>query len=66
VLEVGGQRVQESLPTEWPIIVGSMLLLVILFLPGGLMDLRARLPRRGAERTAAMTLGAVDADPRRD
>jgi branched-chain amino acid transport system permease protein len=68
VLEVGGQRVQESLPTEWPIIVGSMLLLVILFLPRGLMDLRAQLPRRrssrGAERAAAMTLGAVGADPR--
>jgi branched-chain amino acid transport system permease protein len=63
VLEVGGQRVQESLPTEWPVIVGSMLLLVILFLPRGLMDLRARLPRR--ERSAAMTLGAAGADPRR-
>jgi ABC-type branched-subunit amino acid transport system permease subunit len=66
VLEVGGQRVQESLPTEWPIIVGAMLLLVIMFLPRGLMDLRARLPRRsarGAERAAAMTLGAASADP---
>jgi ABC-type branched-subunit amino acid transport system permease subunit len=55
VLEVGGQRVQESLPSEWPIIVGAMLLLVILFLPGGLMDLRARL-----------NLGARGADPRGD
>jgi branched-chain amino acid transport system permease protein len=67
VLEVGGQRVQESLPTEWPIIVGSMLLLVILFLPRGLIDLRARLPHRsprGAERAAAMTLGAAGADSR--
>jgi branched-chain amino acid transport system permease protein len=64
VLEVGGQRVQESLPTEWPIIVGAMLLLVILFLPGGLTDLRV--PRWSARRTAATTLGAVDADPRRD
>jgi ABC-type branched-subunit amino acid transport system permease subunit len=66
VLEVGGQRVQESLPSEWPIIVGAMLLLVILFLPGGLMDLRARLrrqPRAGAERAAAMNLGAAGADP---
>jgi ABC-type branched-subunit amino acid transport system permease subunit len=69
VLEVGGQRVQESLPSEWPIIVGSLLLLVILFLPRGLMDLRARLRRRpaaGRERTAAMTLGAIGADPRGD
>jgi branched-chain amino acid transport system permease protein len=64
VLEVGGQRVQKSLPTEWPIIVGAMLLLVILFLPGGLTDLRV--PRWSARRTAATTLGAVDADPRRD
>jgi ABC-type branched-subunit amino acid transport system permease subunit len=62
VLEVGGQRVQESLPSEWPIIVGGMLLLVILFLPGGLMDLRARL--RGREQAAAMNLGAAGADPR--
>jgi ABC-type branched-subunit amino acid transport system permease subunit len=69
VLEVGGQRVQESLPSEWPIIVGAMLLLVILFLPGGLMDLRSRLGRRpaaGAERAAAATMGAADADPRGD
>jgi hypothetical protein len=61
--------VQESLPSEWPIIVGSLLLLVILFLPRGLMDLRARLRRRpaaGRERTAAMTLGAIGADPRGD
>jgi ABC-type branched-subunit amino acid transport system permease subunit len=55
VLEVGGQRVQESLPSEWPIIVGAMLLLVILFLPGGLMDLRTRL-----------NLGAARADSRGD
>jgi branched-chain amino acid transport system permease protein len=48
VLEVGGQRVQESLPSEWPIIVGAMLLLVVMFLPGGLMDLRARLGAAGA------------------
>lgn len=66
VLEVGGQRVQESLPSGWPIIVGAMLLLVIMFLPGGLMDLRARLrarSRAGAEQAAAMTLGAAGADP---
>jgi ABC-type branched-subunit amino acid transport system permease subunit len=62
VLEVGGQRVQESLPSEWPIIVGAMLLLVILFLPGGLMDLRSRLRRR--DQSAAMNLGAAGADPR--
>jgi branched-chain amino acid transport system permease protein len=43
VLEVGGQRVQESLPTEWPIVIGSVLLLVIVVLPGGLSDLGARL-----------------------
>jgi ABC-type branched-subunit amino acid transport system permease subunit len=69
VLEVGGQRVQESLPSEWPIIVGAMLLLVILFLPGGLMDLRARLRRHrpaGADAAVAMNLGAADADPRGD
>jgi branched-chain amino acid transport system permease protein len=65
VLEVGGQRVQESLPTEWPIVVGAVLLLVILFLPRGLVDLRARLPRRSSRSaTAAMTLGAAGADPR--
>jgi ABC-type branched-subunit amino acid transport system permease subunit len=67
VLEVGGQRIQESLPSEWPIIVGAMLLLVILFLPGGLMDLRARFrgrSRAGAEQAAAMNLGAAGADPR--
>jgi branched-chain amino acid transport system permease protein len=67
VLEVGGQRVQESLPSEWPIIVGAMLLLVILFLPGGLVDLRSRFrrrPRAGAEQAAAMNLGAAGADPR--
>jgi branched-chain amino acid transport system permease protein len=67
VLEVGGQRVQESLPSEWPIIVGAMLLLVILFLPGGLMDLRSRLRRRrrtGADPSVAMNLEAVGADSR--
>lgn len=47
LLEVGGQRVQESLPSTWPIVISSMLLLVILFLPGGLVDLPARLRRRG-------------------
>ena len=38
LLEVGGQRVQESLQTEWPIVIGSVLLLVIVFLPGGLAE----------------------------
>jgi branched-chain amino acid transport system permease protein len=67
VLEVGGQRVQEELPSQWPMIVGGMLLLVILFLPGGLMDLRSRLARqrlRGERATAATYLGAAGADPR--
>jgi ABC-type branched-subunit amino acid transport system permease subunit len=64
VLELGGQRVQESLPRERPIIVGTVLLLVILFLPRGLMDLRALGPRRSRAATTAMTLGAPGADPR--
>jgi ABC-type branched-subunit amino acid transport system permease subunit len=57
LLEVGGQRVQESLPSEWPIVVSSMLLLVILFIPGGLADLPGRLRR-------ATTLGGIGADSR--
>jgi branched-chain amino acid transport system permease protein len=64
VLELGGQRVQEALPRGWPIIVGAVLLLVILFLPQGLADLRTRLPRRRRSATVAMTLGASGADPR--
>lgn len=43
VLEVGGQRVQQSLPTDWPIIIGSLLLFSILFLPRGLIDAPARI-----------------------
>jgi branched-chain amino acid transport system permease protein len=43
VLEVGGQRVQQSLPTDWPIIIGFVLLVVILFLPRGLVDAPGRL-----------------------
>ena len=42
-LEVGGQRIQQSLPTDWPIIIGSLLLFVILFLPRGLADAPSRL-----------------------
>jgi branched-chain amino acid transport system permease protein len=45
VLEVGGQRIQQSLPTDWPIIIGSLLLFVILFLPRGLVDAPARMTR---------------------
>lgn len=63
LLEVGGQRVQESLPSEWPIVIGSMLLLVILFLPGGLMDLPRRI--RGGRRPSTSTLGVTGADPSR-
>ncbi len=51
LLDVGGQRVQEALPSTWPIIIGAVLLLVILFLPGGMTDLPARL--RGLRRPAA-------------
>ena len=43
LLEVGGQRVQQSLQTEWPIVIGSVLLLVIVFLPGGLAELGVHL-----------------------
>jgi branched-chain amino acid transport system permease protein len=43
VLEVGGQRVQQSLPTDWPIIIGAVLLAVILFLPRGLVDAPTRI-----------------------
>jgi branched-chain amino acid transport system permease protein len=42
-LEVGGQRIQQSLPADWPIIIGSLLLLVIVFLPRGLVDAPSRL-----------------------
>ncbi len=63
LLEVAGQRVQEQLPSTWPIVIGSLLLAVIVFLPGGLMDLpgrirRARRPGRPAD------LGVAGADPR--
>lgn len=61
VLEVGGQQIQEDLPNQWPMIVGAMLLLVIVFLPGGLMDLRSRLRR--ADRAATTYAGAAGADP---
>ncbi len=63
LLEVGGQRVQEELPTEWPIIVGAVLLLVILFLPNGLTQLGRRRRRAAAPRpeTAAEVSGG---DPR--
>lgn len=73
VLEVGGRRIQESLPTDWPIIVGAVLLLVILFLPRGLLDIRSRIttllrrpsrPDSRAEPAAAPTAvsGGADAD----
>jgi ABC-type branched-subunit amino acid transport system permease subunit len=69
LLEVGGQRVQESLPSTWPIVIGSVLLLVILFLPGGLMDLPDRLRRRRPPSTtddspSATYVGVTDGDPR--
>jgi branched-chain amino acid transport system permease protein len=74
VLEVGGQRVQQSLPAGWPIIVGSVLLLVILFLPRGLLDARVRVaeavahfqrrPSPGDDPPLTLTSGASRADPR--
>jgi branched-chain amino acid transport system permease protein len=74
VLEVGGQRVQQSLPAGWPIIVGSVLLLVILFLPRGLLDARVRVaeavahfqrrPSPGDDSPLTLTSGASRADPR--
>jgi branched-chain amino acid transport system permease protein len=68
LLEVGGQRVQEELPSLWPIVISSLLLLVILFLPGGLMDLPARLRRRrsraGAQQPEAY-VGGAGVDPSR-
>lgn len=73
VLEVGGQRVQQSLPADWPIIVGSTLLLVILFLPRGLLDARAsvteilarmqRGPPTGTDQAAPLTTGATSVNP---
>jgi ABC-type branched-subunit amino acid transport system permease subunit len=42
-LEVGGQRIQQSLPTDWPIIIGALLLFVIVFLPRGLANAPSRL-----------------------
>ncbi|HEU4976989.1 MAG TPA: branched-chain amino acid ABC transporter permease [Baekduia sp.] len=66
LLEVGGQRIQESLPSEWPIIVGAMLLLVIMFLPGGVMDLRSlgrTLRRPAVQPTSTMRPEVAGADP---
>jgi len=66
--DAGGQRVQEELPSLWPIVISSLLLLVILFLPGGLMDLPARLRRRrsraGAQQPEAY-VGGAGVDPSR-
>lgn len=42
LVEVGGQRIQESLDTSWPIVIGSVMLAVILLLPGGLVELAQR------------------------
>lgn len=55
VLEVGGQRIQESAPSQWPIIVGSMMLLVILVLPRGLMSIPARIHSRRIAAAPAAT-----------
>jgi ABC-type branched-subunit amino acid transport system permease subunit len=73
VLEVGGQRIQQSLPTDWPIIVGSILLLVIVFLPRGLLDARTRvtevlalLQRRsmsGGDQSGPLSTAATDVNP---
>lgn len=62
LLEVGGQRVQESLPSTWPIVIGSVLLLVILFLPGGLVDLPDRIRRPGRRRPDAAPPSAIYAE----
>jgi ABC-type branched-subunit amino acid transport system permease subunit len=58
LLEVGGQRLQESLPNQWTIIVGGVLLAVILFLPGGLTDLRS-VPSRLRARSSSASTAAV-------
>jgi branched-chain amino acid transport system permease protein len=42
LIEVGGQRIQESLDTSWPIVIGSIMLAVIILLPGGLVELAQR------------------------
>jgi len=66
VLEVGGQRVQEELPTEWPIIVGAVLLLVILFLPRGLSELGRRRGGRAVAPRPEIALEVTGGDPRGD
>lgn len=62
LLEVGGQRVQEALPSTWPIVIGALLLLIILFLPGGLMDLPGRLRRIGHQDRPAGPASAIQAE----
>jgi branched-chain amino acid transport system permease protein len=68
-LEVGGQRIQQSLPTDWPIIIGSLLLLVILFLPRGLIDAPSRLSdliATGNARPGAVSIPVFTTPPERD
>lgn len=61
LLEVGGQRVQESLPNQWSIIVGAVMLAVILFIPGGLIGLRAAGSRLRARSSSASRATVLDA-----
>jgi branched-chain amino acid transport system permease protein len=76
LLEVVGRRVQDDIPQGWPVVVGVLLLLFILYLPGGLWQLgdRARgwiagLRRnvdaggRGGQRPTAVEVGEPSACP---
>jgi ABC-type branched-subunit amino acid transport system permease subunit len=53
LIEVGGQRIQESLDTSWPIVIGSVMLAVIIALPGGLIELARRPLSRGESRAGS-------------
>jgi branched-chain amino acid transport system permease protein len=69
LFELGGQQIQQALPSEWPILVGSILLLVILLLPRGLLSIGDRFgnaPARPAVNTIPTTTGVDRADPHGD
>lgn len=53
IVEVGGRRIADTYPRQWPVILGIILLVFITVLPGGLVDgwrrLRAGLARRRSD-----------------
>jgi branched-chain amino acid transport system permease protein len=57
VIQLAGQHLRDAYPQLWPVLLGLLLLLTIVYLPGGLVDGLRRVGRLTARRSARVAAG---------